>query len=114
MQHRPGLVVEGEPVGTFVLYRPDDGEVLHIHHVFVAPGAQARDPAAMADQALAVARDVVGSAEADVAVLAVEARQLRPGARLVVDVRNQQLIMRDEHEEDIPDSGGRRDVAEEE
>jgi hypothetical protein len=106
-----------DPIGPFpapqarsvVVYDPDDGEILHVHHLLLFEGADRACLEGLEEQALAHARTARDDLHEDrkIATLDLGERLLDPERRYRIDLDHRQLVeLRDRAKRDAKDGEG--------
>lgn len=85
-----------ETTRTLVVFDRTTGDIVHVHHLMIAPGVRAPEEAQVAAEALRMAEQVGERAQAELDTISVNDSDLAPRKRLKVDVTSRRLVAIDE------------------
>lgn len=79
-----------------VVFDPQTGEVLHVHHLVAAPGARLPDESGLAADVMKLAEQISGRSARELDRLVVDKQDLAPGRRFKVDRAARRLMFLDD------------------
>jgi hypothetical protein len=82
---------DGRKQSAYAIYDASTGEVIHVHHRIVMPGAKSPAENEIREQAMTLVSQTTNRSPSELSLLPIKAGQLRPGHRYSVDLSSGQL-----------------------